>query len=149
MFAEEAGPGRAALHAPVDWLHQVWPAVLLAWPRAVGAVQLGKVQCDELDALGTFTSLERRQTNDCSICCFRCHLFLCVYLAFCLVKLPKASEPSRSLGNGGCEWKRCRVLLSLSTPGNSLSQAEPGRARPSKPDQGQSPAVIEDTVRTS
>lgn len=42
MFAEEAGPGRAALHAPVDWLHQVWPAVLLAWPRAVGAVQLGK-----------------------------------------------------------------------------------------------------------
>ncbi|KAG7494460.1 hypothetical protein JOB18_030964 [Solea senegalensis] len=107
------------------------------------------VQCDELDALGTFTSLERRQTNDCSICCFRCHLFLCVYLAFCLVKLPKASEPSRSLGNGGCEWKRCRVLLSLSTPGNSLSQAEPGRARPSKPDQGQSPAVIEDTVRTS
>lgn len=42
MFAEEAGPGRATLHAPVDWLHQVWPAVLLAWPRAVGAVQLGK-----------------------------------------------------------------------------------------------------------
>ncbi|TNN56422.1 hypothetical protein EYF80_033383 [Liparis tanakae] len=35
MFAKEAGPGRAALHAPVDWLHQVWPAVLLAWPRAM------------------------------------------------------------------------------------------------------------------
>ncbi|KAI9546392.1 hypothetical protein NQZ68_027561 [Dissostichus eleginoides] len=45
MFAKEAGPGRAALHAPVDWLHQVWPAVLLAWPRAVGAVQLGKASC--------------------------------------------------------------------------------------------------------
>ena len=42
MFAEEEGPGRAALHAPVDWLHHVWPAVLLAWPRAVGAGQLGK-----------------------------------------------------------------------------------------------------------
>lgn len=26
-------PGRAALHAPVDWLHNVWPAVSLACPE--------------------------------------------------------------------------------------------------------------------
>lgn len=35
------------------------------------------------------------------ICCFRCHLFLCVYLACCHVEQQRAAKPSGSSGSRG------------------------------------------------
>lgn len=37
----------------------------------------------------------------CSICCFRCHLFLCVYLARCHVEQHRVAKPSGSSGSRG------------------------------------------------
>lgn len=67
-----------------------------------------------------------RQTNCCSICRFRCHLFLCVYLACCHVGLPRAVQPSSSSGSGG------RVERPPCSP---VTQHRGGR--PSPADQGQ------------
>lgn len=85
----------------------------------------------------TFTGLKRRQTNCCSICCFRCHLFLCVYLACCHVELPRAVKPSSSSGSGG------RVERPLCSPVTQHSREQPARS-----DQGQSMAEMGDPVGT-
>lgn len=95
---------------------------------------------DTMHTPKTFASLKRRQTNCCSICCFRCHLFLCVYLACCHVELPRAAEPSSSSGSGG------RVERLECSPVTQHSREQP--ARPSQADQGQSTAELGDPVAT-
>ncbi len=80
---------------------------------------------DAMHTLETFTSLKRQQTNCCSVCCFRCHLSLCVYLSCCLVELPRAAEPSSSSGSGGrAERPPCSPVTQHS------------REQPSRPSQG-------------
>lgn len=84
---------------------------------------------DTMHTLKTFLGLKRRQTNCCSICCFRCHLFLCVYLACCHVELPWAVEPSGSSGSGG------RAERPPCSPVTQHSREQP--AGPSQADRGQ------------
>lgn len=70
-------------------------------------VTLQMLQCDEAaQGYNAHTQNFHQSKRDnkqtfCSICCFRCHLFLCVYLACCHVELQRAAEPSSSSGSGG------------------------------------------------
>lgn len=87
---------------------------------------------DTMHTLKTFTNLKRRQTNCCSICCFRCHLFLCVYLARCHVELPRTAEPSSSSGSGGrVEGPPCSPVTqhSRERPARPIARRTRARAR--------------------
>lgn len=95
---------------------------------------------DTMHTLETFASLKRQQTNCCSICCFRCHLFLCVYLACCHAELPRAVEPSSSSGSVGLvESSQCSSVT-------QHSWEQP--ARQSQADRGQGTAEPGDPVGT-